>query len=63
MAAVVGQLRVDSRTSEHKAALRLLGGLPPLAGAVVTGNAMLTHRDVCDAIHARGREYLLFVGS
>jgi hypothetical protein len=60
-AAVVGQLRVDARTNEHKAALRLLGVLPPLGGAVVTGDAMFTHRDVCDAIHDRGGEYLLFV--
>ena len=60
-AAVIGQLRVDATTNEHKAALRLLGVLPPLAGAVVTGDAMFTHRDVCAAIRGRGGEYLLFV--
>lgn len=60
-AAVIGQLRVDAKTNEHKAALRLLGVLPPLAGAVVTGDAMFAHRDVCDAVHDRGGEYLLFV--
>jgi hypothetical protein len=60
-AAVIGQLRVDAKTNEHKAALRLLGILPPLNGAVVTGDAMFTHRDVCHAIHARGGDYLLFV--
>lgn len=60
-AAVVGQLRVDAKTNEHKAALRLLGVLPPLAGAVVTGDAMFTHRDVCHAIADRGGDYLLFV--
>ena len=60
-AAVVGQLRVDARTNEPKAALRLLGVLPPLRGAVVTGDAMFAHRDVCDAVHGRGGDYLLFV--
>jgi len=59
-AAVLGQLRVDAKTNEHKAALRLLGVLPPLAGAVVTGDAMFTHRDVCDAVRGRGGEYLRF---
>lgn len=58
-AAVIGQLRVDAKTNEHKAALRLLGVLPPLAGAVVTGDAMFTHRDVCDAVRDRGGEYVL----
>ena len=60
-AAVVGQLRVDARTNEPKAALRLLGVFPPLGGAVVTGDAMFAHRDVCDAVHGRGGDYLLFV--
>jgi hypothetical protein len=58
-AAVLGQLRVDAKTNEHKAALRLLGILPPLAGAVVTADAMFTHRDVCDAVRDRGGDYLL----
>jgi DDE_Tnp_1-associated/Transposase DDE domain len=58
-AAVLGRLRVDAKTNEHKAALRLLGILPPLAGAVVTADAMFTHRDVCAAIRGRGGEYLL----
>lgn len=60
-AAVIGQLRVDAKTNEHKAALRLLGVLPPLNGAVATGDAMFTHRDVGDAILDAGGEYLLFV--
>src|SRR5205085_2409064 len=38
-AAVLGQLQVDAKTNEHKAALRLLGILPPLKGAVVTADA------------------------
>jgi hypothetical protein len=44
--AVLGQLRVDAKTNEHKAALELLGVLP-IKGKVVSGDAMFTHRDVC----------------
>lgn len=58
--AVVGQLRVDSRTNEHKAALQLLG-LLPLDGKVVTGDAMFTHRDVAQKITDGGGEYVLTV--
>lgn len=53
-AAVVAQLRVGAATDEHKAALRLLGVLPPLGGAVVTADAMFTHADVCAAVRGRG---------
>lgn len=56
--AVVGQLRVDAKTNEHKAALELLGILP-IKGAVVTGDAMFTHRDVCTKIIKRGGDYIL----
>ena len=59
-AAVLRQVRVDAKTNEHKAALRLLGVLP-LAGKVVTGDAMFTHRDVAERIRARGGDYLLIV--
>jgi DDE_Tnp_1-associated/Transposase DDE domain len=59
-AAVIGQLRVDGKTNEHKAALRLLGVLP-LAGQLVTGDAMFTHRDVAQAIVDQGGDYLLIV--
>jgi hypothetical protein len=59
-AAVLAQLRVDAKTNEHKAALRLLGVLP-LAGKVVTGDAMFTHRDVAEAVVAGGGDYVLFV--
>ncbi|MBN9517443.1 ISAs1 family transposase [bacterium] len=58
-AAVVAQVTVEATTNEHKAALRLLGVLPPLAGAVVTADAMFTHADVCDAIRGRGGDYVL----
>jgi DDE_Tnp_1-associated/Transposase DDE domain len=59
-AAVLGQLRVDAKTNEHKAALRLLGVLP-LEGKVVTGDAMFTHRDVAREVRARGADYVLIV--
>jgi hypothetical protein len=59
-AAVLAQLRVEATTNEHKAALRLLGVLP-LAGKVVTGDAMFTHRDVAQAIGDGGGDYVLFV--
>lgn len=59
-AAVLGQLRVDAKTNEHKAALRLLGVLP-VAGKVVSGDAMFTHRDFAQAVRDGGGDYLLFV--
>ncbi|OWK41147.1 ISAs1 family transposase [Fimbriiglobus ruber] len=58
--AVIAQLRVDATTNEHKAALRLLGVLPPLKGAVVTADAMFTHRDVCEQVLANGGDYILY---
>ena len=59
-AAVLKQVRVDAKTNEHKAALRLLGVLP-LAGKVVSGDAMFTHRDVAGAVRRGGGDYLLIV--
>jgi hypothetical protein len=59
-AAVLKQLRVDAKTNEHKAALRLLGVLP-LAGKVATGDAMFTHRDVARQVRQGGGDYLLVV--
>jgi hypothetical protein len=56
--AVLGQLRVEAKTNEHKAALELLGVLP-LKGKVVTGDAMFTHRDVCAAVLEGGGDYVL----
>jgi hypothetical protein len=58
--AVLAQLRVDAKTNEHKAALRLLG-LLPLAGTVVTGDAAFCQRDVAEAITAAGGDYVLTV--
>jgi hypothetical protein len=56
--AVLGQLRVDLKTNEHKAALGLLG-LLPLAGAVVTADAMFTHADFAAEVLDGGGDYLL----
>lgn len=56
--AVVGQLRGDAKTNEHKAALELLGILP-VKGKVITGDAMFTHRDVCTKVIAGGGDYVL----
>jgi hypothetical protein len=54
---VVGQIRVDGKTNEHKAALELLGILP-LQGKVVTGDAMFCQRDVCEKVLEKGGDYL-----
>ena len=57
---VLAQLRVDSKTNEHKAALELLG-LLPLPGAVVTADAMFTYADFCREIRKAEGDYLLAV--
>lgn len=57
VAAVIAQVRVAKKTNEHKAALELLGILP-LAGKVVTGDAMFCHADVCAKIREKGGDYL-----
>ena len=58
--AVVGQMRVDAKTNEHKAALRLLG-IVPVAGTVVTGDAMFCQTEVTEALVTRGADYILHV--
>lgn len=55
---VLAQSRVDGKTNEHKAALELLGVLP-LAGAVVTADAMFTHADFAAKVLDGGGDYLL----
>jgi hypothetical protein len=57
---VLAQLRVDSKTNEHKASLPLLRRLP-LAGAVVTADAMFTHADFCQEVCQADGDYLLAV--
>lgn len=59
-AAVLGQLRVDCKTNEHKAALALLGILP-VRGNVVTGDAAFCQRDLCEEVIGRGGDYVLAV--
>jgi hypothetical protein len=57
--AVLAQVKVDTKTNEHKAALQLLGVLP-LKGCLVTGDAMFCQRDLCAAIIEKGGDYLFF---
>lgn len=57
--AVLAQIRVDTKTNEHKAALQLLGILP-LKGCIVTGDAMFCRRDLCATIVAEGGDYIFF---
>jgi len=59
-AAVLGQLRVDAKTNEHKAALELLGILP-VKGNVVTGDAAFCQRDLCEKVIGQGGHYVLAV--
>lgn len=58
--AVLAQVRVDSKTNEHKAALELLGILP-LKGKVVVGDAMFCQRDLAEQVVDAGGDYLLVV--
>jgi hypothetical protein len=59
-AAVLKQIRVDAKTNEHKASLGLLGVLP-LAGKVVTADAMFTHRDFAQEVRDQGGDYIRIV--
>jgi hypothetical protein len=59
-AAVLAQVRVDAKTNEHKAALRLLGILP-VRGRIVTGDAMFCQRDLCQEIIKEGGDYVFTV--
>jgi DDE family transposase len=54
---VLAQVRVGAKTNEHKAALELLGILP-LAGRIVTGDAMFCQRDLSQEICKNGGDYL-----
>jgi hypothetical protein len=57
-AVTVAQVPVEGKTNEHKAALALLRDVP-LAGAVVTADAMFTHRDFGQAVRGGGGDYVL----
>ena len=54
---VLGQMPVDTKTNEHKAALELLKELA-LRGRVITGDAMFCQRDLSRQIVAEGGHYL-----
>jgi hypothetical protein len=58
--AVLAQIKVDAKTNEHKAALKLLGVLP-VKGNIITGDAMFCQREVCAAIVAAGGDYIFTV--
>lgn len=60
VAAVLAQVRVDSKTNEHKAALELLGILP-LEGKVVVGDAMFCQRDLAEQVVDAKADYVLVV--
>ena len=60
--AVLAQLRVDAKTNEHKAALELLNVLPArIGGYIITGDAIFTQTEVCQAIRTRNDDYVLVV--
>lgn len=56
--AVLAQLRTGGKGQELAAAQRLLAQLP-LAGRVVTGDALLTQRDLCAQVVAADGDYVL----
>jgi hypothetical protein len=56
--AVLAELRTAGRGHELAAAEALLAEAP-LAGRVVTGDALLTQRSVCETVVAREADYLL----
>jgi hypothetical protein len=60
MEGVIAQLRVASKTNEHKAALRLLR-LIPMEGVLATGDAAFCHKDFCGAVVGSGGDYLVTV--
>lgn len=57
---VLSQTRVDAKTNEHKAALKLLKTLV-LEGRVVTGDAMFCQQEACQEIRDRGGHYFVVV--
>jgi hypothetical protein len=58
--AVVGQIRVDAKTNEHKAALKLLG-IVPVAGKIITGDAMFCQTEIAETVANEGADYILHV--
>ncbi len=58
--AVLAQIRVDAKTTEHKAALELLGILS-VKGKVVVGDAMFCRRDLAEAVVDSGGDSVFTV--
>lgn len=54
---VLGQLPVDAKTNEHKAALTMLD-LIPVKGKLITGDAMFCQRDLSRKIRVKQGDYL-----
>ena len=61
LGAVLGQVAVPDRSNEIPAARDLLRGLPDLAGAVVTFDAMHTQTSTAGLVLARGAHYVMCV--
>ena len=57
--AVIGPLRVEAETNEHKAVLRLLGVRPALKGKVVTGDALFCQAEVAEVLEKQGADCIL----
>ena len=60
LSAVIGDLTVPPDQNEITAALVLLKGLP-LEGAIITGDAIFTQREICRHIRDRNGHYLFAV--
>lgn len=58
--AVLAQIKVESKTNEHQAALHLLGWLPR-QHQVVIGDALFCQRDLAEQVIAGGGDYVLMV--
>ncbi len=56
--AVLAQVRTAGKGHELAAAKQVLKAIP-LAGRLVTGDALLTQRDLCEQVVADGGDYLL----
>lgn len=54
----LAQVPVADKTNEYAAALTLLREVP-LAGAVLTGDAMFTNRELCQVVQTGGADYVL----
>ncbi len=60
LSAVIGELTVEPDQNEITAAMVLLKGLP-LEGAIITGDAIFTQREICQHIRDRNGHYLFTV--